>query len=302
MSAPSPEAQVEFLGNLQRLLDEGQFVATYKYALLTALSDLSVELGNDSGDPLPVEVDRIAEKFIEYYWRQVRPYRGDVLHQNTGQQAGILRHLIDAQDNFGPKLSGFRKHGAQYEGLRWQVARVVREMPLWKLQTVAGSTLPFLYEAPEIRGTIVLKPGVAYCFRAFHGLIRRLLRTEWLGYIRGHRANLSIVGDTHDLDAFLFGSEREGLEDLAEILEAIQHRECFYCRSRVQGEIDIDHFIPWSRYPVDLGHNFVMAHRRCNQAKRDHLAAPVHLERWIARNDRHRNELEEGFRDRLTVC
>lgn len=30
----SPEAQVEFLGNLQRILNEGPFVATYKYALI----------------------------------------------------------------------------------------------------------------------------------------------------------------------------------------------------------------------------------------------------------------------------
>jgi hypothetical protein len=33
---PAPEEQIQFLVNLQRLLDEGSFVASYKYALLLA--------------------------------------------------------------------------------------------------------------------------------------------------------------------------------------------------------------------------------------------------------------------------
>jgi hypothetical protein len=41
--------QIRFLLNLQRLLTDGQFTATYKYALLMALADLSVEHGDDSG-------------------------------------------------------------------------------------------------------------------------------------------------------------------------------------------------------------------------------------------------------------
>lgn len=40
---PTPEDQVEFLQNLQRLLSEGLFTATYKYALLLALADIAVE-------------------------------------------------------------------------------------------------------------------------------------------------------------------------------------------------------------------------------------------------------------------
>ena len=44
---PSAEAQVRFLRDLQRILDEGSFVATYKFALIHALADLAVERGDD---------------------------------------------------------------------------------------------------------------------------------------------------------------------------------------------------------------------------------------------------------------
>ena len=46
----------------------------------------------------------------------------------------------------------------------------------------------------------------------------------------------------------------------------------------------MDHFVPWRRYPLDLGHNFVLAHGSCNSSKSDRLAALPHLRRWHKRN------------------
>ena len=46
---PPPDAafQVRFLQQVQRILAEGSFVATYKFALLHALADLAVLKGDD---------------------------------------------------------------------------------------------------------------------------------------------------------------------------------------------------------------------------------------------------------------
>ncbi len=67
---PSPQQQIEFLQQLQRLLDEGSFVATYKYTLLHAIADLCIVRGDDSGGELTLQTREIAERFIELYWRQ----------------------------------------------------------------------------------------------------------------------------------------------------------------------------------------------------------------------------------------
>ncbi len=47
---PSAEAQLAFLAKLQRLFAEGDFTATYNFALLIALADLAVgdDLSSDS--------------------------------------------------------------------------------------------------------------------------------------------------------------------------------------------------------------------------------------------------------------
>ncbi len=66
MDAPSPQAQLDFLQNLQRLLGEGTFTATYKYALLLALADVCVERGEDTAATFQVQTAWLAEKFVAY--------------------------------------------------------------------------------------------------------------------------------------------------------------------------------------------------------------------------------------------
>ena len=89
----------------------------------------------------------------------------------------------------------------------------------------------------------------------------------------------------------LFGRERNALEAYRPILLDIQQGQCFYCRGDLHRQMEVDHFVPWSRYPTDLGHNFVLSHPSCNNAKSDHLAAEKHLEAWLERNKTHQDEL-----------
>ncbi len=98
-----------------------------------------------------------------------------------------------------------------------------------------------------------------------------------------------------DLADFLFGAERSGLKAIAVGLMDLQKGRCFYCGGAVRDGAAVDHFIPWSRYPLDLGHNFVLAHASCNQDKRDMLAATGHLERWVERNDNEETALGQVF-------
>lgn len=301
MSRPPPSAseQVRFLQRLQRILSEGGFVATYKFALLHSLADLAVIKGDDSGDEMPLKTREISEQLIELYWRQAAPFPSAtpaVLSQNAGRQAAILTRIARARELHGGALGRLKQNRAAWETLVKQVDRTLCEMPLWKLQTVGPERLEFLYENVGAGEQIILKPGVAYCFRAFYDLILDLVRGAWLRFVRSR--NLAVLGDTADLSAFLFGTERSGLALFQPILTEVQKGECFYCGGRLQSVVAVDHFIPWSRYPIDLGHNFVLAHGSCNSSKADHLAAERHLERWLCRNETFGSELSGSFSER----
>jgi hypothetical protein len=298
-----PIEELKFLRKLQRLLAEGDFVATYKFALLNALADLSLERAPAADGSLRLPVSAIAEKFIEYYWPQARPYRaldgaGVVLLQNTGRQAAVINELVAAQSAH-PTLPVARA-ARGWNALVAKVAATIVAMPLWKLQTVGGERDEFLYREAEFAGDAIrLLPGAPAAFRALYGLVLDAVRGAWLRQITNIGANRPLLGNS-DLASFLFGSERASLDGFRAVLRDHQQGRCLYCARELRGAGCVDHFIAWSRYPVDLGHNLVLAHDGCNAAKRDFLAYPAHLERWQLSHVERASELAQRF-DELSL-
>ena len=290
MPVPEPENQVQFLFKVQRLLSEGSFVSTYKYALLLSLADLAIERGDDTTEQLSLDTLDLAEKFVEFYWRQVLPWmaegegEGQRLHQNTGREAAILSRLAEAHERSLGSLPRLRSDKKAWGALLREVARVIEVMPLWKLQTVGRQKLDFLY--PNVgRGKMIRLRGEAvYCFRRFRDLIGDMSEAAWVRFVRRLPRNRALLGDAQDLREFLFGADRTALGSVRELIRDHDGNRCFYCGGGIRGEAAVDHFIPWSRYRLDVGHNFVLADARCNAHKSDRLAAVDHAERWHERN------------------
>lgn len=88
------------------------------------------------------------------------------------------------------------------------------------------------------------------------------------------------------LESFLFGVDRTSLAAVRPGLLGLRDGRCSYCRSRLSGRGDVDHFIPWARYPDNGIHNLVVADGQCNQAERESLAGPRHVANWRTRNVR----------------
>jgi 5-methylcytosine-specific restriction endonuclease McrA len=87
------------------------------------------------------------------------------------------------------------------------------------------------------------------------------------------------------LEAYLFGSQRKSLLQVRRPLLALQGGRCFYCHG-TRGAWEVDHFLPWARWPDDRLDNLVIADRRCNKDKRAALASLEHLHRWLTRTER----------------
>lgn len=205
---PAPEDQVQFLRNVQRLLAEGLFVASYKFALIHALADLAVLKGDDTGAPLDLATKDIAAKFVELYWRHCRPFQlgdtssGLVRQQNNGkQQAAILSKIEAVQQKSGASLFRLQHDSPdRWKEMITEVDEVVRTMPLWNLQTVGEERLVFLYENLDRGHRITLKPGIAYCLPAFYELVRELIEGAWVRFVQ--KVNASRLGGVVDLGTF----------------------------------------------------------------------------------------------------
>ena len=289
-----------FLGKLQRLFTESDFTATYKFALLTALADLAVELGADDGEELALSIRQIAERFIQLYWRQALHYgtgrastSPGILVQNNGVQAAVVSAIVAFRTRHGAATPQLARALPEYPALLGAVAQTVSAQPLNYLQNFGGVTDAFLYEragAGQLK--LKLKPGVAYCLRRFQPLVQQLARSHWVEHIKRNRRNTGILGQADDLEDFLFAASRQSLLAMGQGLRKLDGAQCFYC-AQALAEADVDHFIAFSQYPRDLAHNFVLAHPRCNRSKSDTLAAGPHLERWLERIGRHTDAIEE---------
>ena len=299
--APSSEDQVQFLLKLQRLLGEGLFTATYKYALLMALADLSVELGDDSGEELEMSRTKLPRNLLGTIGVRRCPSSVKKPYDRTLEGRRLLLHSCSkfamSVVTVWRRRKGMRLNGAVWSGQSLTTSARCRYRGC---RHVGCETLPFLYDPPAVRGPAVIRlyPGVAFCLRRFHGLVAELVQAAWTRWVR--QQNLSIIGDTADLHEFLFGVERANLALLQKPLRDLQRNTCFYCHHEMRGRPDVDHFVPWILYQLDLGHNFVLAHKECNSEKRDRLASEEHLAAWVDRNQKHGEALGREF-DRLRV-
>lgn len=104
------------------------------------------------------------------------------------------------------------------------------------------------------------------------------------------RENNKALGPDRGLEQHLFGTDRN-VAWYANRLHRLQDGRCFYIGARLSltgpraGEVD--HFIPWARYPLDSPFNLVLASRKENNRMRDELKPEALRQRWLARNEAH---------------
>ena len=149
MSEAPAAFEVAFLDKLQRLLAEGDFTATYKFAVLLGLVGLSVEA--------PLHTDtfttrQLAEKVVELYWAQVQPFDDQLLLQNAHRQARIVTAVARFRDEAArtglatlPVAAIAQRLPPRWERLLDEVEWSLVEMPLTRLQRLPSGTDEFIY-------------------------------------------------------------------------------------------------------------------------------------------------------------
>ena len=282
----APDA-LSFAQLLLDLLDEGRRTATYKLAVLLALVDCCVT-GTDAAGRAPTAISTrtLARRVLELYWPQVRVYAG------TGTAAVILRQssqsravTVDAVRDLRARAQSVRATTPsaaeravprEFEAALDAVELNLVRMPLGKLQRPSGFTETggrdyprFLYDDRAFlegvslrqlrreRMQVVLRPGVGDWLVSLAGLLRPLVELHWTRQVAAF--NGKSLGEDRLRD-FLFGADRENLARLRPGLLEVQSGRCFYCRGVLrQGQIEVDHFVPWSRVPEDGLQNLVLA-------------------------------------------
>ena len=287
--------QLNFLRRIQWLLESSSYTSTYKFALLMTIVNLSIESGINDDSEHSISYEQLAEQFVQLYWTQALPYSDQssdsVLRQSsTTGQASVINSILDLQHK--TKTTSLTIAHTQNIKL-WQstikdISSTIKKYPAKYLQSAEDKvSREFLYVYDSKSKVIILKPGIAYCFTRFSKIINKLCQQYWTEFVRKNSRNQIYFSDDIDLQQFLFNQSRQSLKVLIPMLIDTQQGQCFYCYKPLRNNIEVDHFIPWSKYPIDTTHNFVLTDHSCNNSKRDYLAQELFYEKWLERNQRH---------------
>jgi 5-methylcytosine-specific restriction endonuclease McrA len=311
MPAAGEGRVLAFAEQLVQLLEQGRKSATYKFAVVLGLMDLCIEHASAKGEaPQSVTTHQLAQKVLELYWPHSRPFIGcgdeaardaeeKVLKQSRGGQVEVLslierfqrNHKIDASANLARARA---RSAAAFDKLVREVEWKLVEMPLPKLQRVGGKNYPFIYtinwgddvKRSEFNSAARFDNNIYFTddhetgnhLLRLNALLRPLIEAAWT-----HEVATFNRGTVHELqlEEFLFGRDRISLAPVRGPLDELQSHRCFYCDgSTARGAVQVDHFLPWAKFPTNALENLVVAHDSCNLQKSDHLAAVVHLRRW----------------------
>ena len=296
---PVSDTTAGFAERLLTLLDQAAVVTTYKYAVVLALLDAALE-GTDAAGHPPVRIDvlTLADHVLELYWPHTDPYpdTGEVLRQSGTGQAEIVSSIrrFRSADPSGRSTLATARYSAGFDRLLAGVAWKLAEMPLPRLQRIGDRLDPFLYdlgwdetigrrqfESERFDRTLHLRPGVGEELIRLAPLVRPLVERLWAGRVVVYNR----LPDGR-LDDFLFRRSRLDAVRLRLSLLELQDGRCFYTgRPLRPADADVDHFVPWSRSPLNAIENLVVADRRANNSKRGHLAAAHLVARWRDRNE-----------------
>jgi 5-methylcytosine-specific restriction endonuclease McrA len=285
------------------ILETGLRTATYKLATLRALTDHAIEhVPDDANEALVVPLPELADRVLELYWPQVRPFDGRQLRQSTQERARIPQAAADLRTAAGVGAAGVSLAVAAsrvplaYQAAVDEIVLCLAQQPLHRLQRLPGleSSDCFLYDDSFLhdhvtRATlrshgdrVALRPGVAAGLARLAGLLKPALEVMWVEDVR--RMNRFLHEDVPDVAGHLFGRERIALTAVRDPLKDAFGDRCFYCSTPLPADNPVDHVLPWSVVGIDGLANLVPACRRCNTDKRHSLPALSLVDRTLERD------------------
>ena len=279
-----PAEVIRFLDGIQRLLRDSSYTTTYKFALLHALCDLSLELA-------PAEhclsLYRVAERVVELYWSHDRPFKThDPLRQGTGKDAKALA-LIHKWNTLNEHSLAHARISKRLPGYSKEMLTLMRKDVLWRLQSEGKC---FIYQWPTTDSTLHLLPGVPQTLRKFHGLLTDIIQVRWAAFVE--QVNPEVAG-SDALRTHLFGVDRKALRAVVEPMLELQHGLSFYSPAALTPDTAVvDHFLPWSLTRNDSVGNLVLCTAKENSDKSDKLR-PDRRKDWEDRNRESADRLDE---------
>ena len=137
----------------------------------------------------------------------------------------------------------------------------------------------------NLRGTGLFLSYESYCFVSKYKMeIEKLNYYAWARFLERVNDDDALIRVLEKLE--LATPQRKDLSLYRDILyKEFQENRCFYCGNKLDQNIHVDHFIPWTFVKNDNLWNFVLACPKCNLRKSDRLVSCDYIAKIENRNE-----------------
>jgi hypothetical protein len=272
------------------IVSKGAKSNTYKFALAKFLLDYSKSQKLKEQD-YQITYNEIATKFLEYYWFQECKYKfkQDFNKDKVPVVIGIIQkhcgteYISDSYENY------FKERQELQQKMISEIEKksLNNVIPRFQPQEQHDYYQHFHDRNKGGRGYkssskkyIILKYEALKFFKENYETLSKVLVLEWAKFLEKTNFTPKLISKIE----LMKDPKRSSLTKFREVLLKMD-RECFYCTKLLEdGNIHIDHFIPWSYIYEDVLWNLVPACSRCNLIKSDALPPKACMEKIITRN------------------
>ena len=254
--------------------------SSYKFGFLKSIIDNLYNVDND----LNLTFDQIFEKFTEIYWNLILKYRLRQKPETNDHRLTYLEQILN--------LTAEKYHICQsipFEGLTREImSDITHQVKMKCKKYVVGAvfedTNGIFYSFSKKEELLQINPCM-YDFICKHKVIIEKLNyyawAKFLERVNDEATTTKLLGKIDE------SSKRINLSVYRKILfDEFETHNCFYCGKKLRpGEIDVDHFVPWSFIKDDNLWNMVLACPSCNRRKNDRLPDKAYLSALIERNN-----------------
>ena len=257
---------------------------TYKFGLIKSICDQVYDL-YETGQGFFLSYTKLFSKFAENYWNLVNRYKLKQMSYNGKSEFSkieiIIKEAVKTYDI--PENIEFQSLSDNDK------IKVIKTTTAECKKCVIGA----LYNdfegklyAFDLKGDGIFLSYEAYQFVSKYKMeIERLNYYSWARFLEKINDDDALVRVLEKLE--LATPQRKDLSMYRSILyKEFQEDRCFYCGKKLDKNIHVDHFIPWTFVKNDNLWNLVLACPKCNIKKSNRLPATNYLIKIESRNDK----------------
>ena len=278
------------------ILKGGAKDSTYKFALARALLELCSERDPGARGPYVIKYEKLAERFLRYYWRQECLFHIRQ-HHHGDREAAVIRAIsakwgrMTVHDDFDRlDRDDVREVTSRIEREVFGSERSKKSLVVPKFQKVKrgryAEEVTMFYTRDAKKRQIAIRAAACDFFRRNYDVLRNAVALEWAKYLEG--ANGGLPGLIAKIESVQSKPPRNPTR-IRKAKNALltPRSRCFYCACKLDRKnVELDHVIPWSFIFDDQLWNLVPACGACNGRKSNFLPDPRTYKDLVARNEK----------------